>query len=171
LNTFYGNGSATSKSPSPNTSSNFGLGLLGVSQSNLIENNKIGGNINGVYLGGGGSVTGNIIRDNFIAGNPPIQVSSTFGSAIGADIQDFSAAGANTFNGNYCLSYVGASPSPCPSNSETDTEDLQGALKPASLDSLFNQLWALVWPRTGPQKAAQQLKPVAEAALTRSQER
>jgi hypothetical protein len=114
LNTFYGNGAATSKA-NATTSNNFGLGLLGVSQDNLIENNKLGGNVNGVYLGGGGQVTGNVIRRNVIAGNPPAQVIVTFGRAIGADIQNFEPAGANTFDDNYCLTYAGAGPSPCPS--------------------------------------------------------
>jgi hypothetical protein len=126
LNTFYGNGAATSKSsPSAPNSNNFGLGLLGVSQNNLVENNNIGGNINGVYLGGGGQVTGNIFRDNIIAGNPPAQVLNTFGSAIGTDIQDFSPAGTNSFDGNYCLTYAGAGPGPCPNISQRDNGDSQ----------------------------------------------
>ncbi len=67
LNTFYGNGSATSKASSSAANSNsFGLGLFGASQNNLVEKNKIGGNINGLYLGGGGNVIGNIIRRNVI---------------------------------------------------------------------------------------------------------
>jgi hypothetical protein len=115
LNTFYGNGAATSKSsPSATNSNNFGLGFLGVSQHNLVENNKLGGNINGIYLGGGGQVTGNIFRRNIIAGNPPAQVLTTFGASIGADIQDLSPSGTNSFEENYCLTYSGASPSPCP---------------------------------------------------------
>jgi hypothetical protein len=125
LNTFYGNGSATSKSSAsaPN-SNNFGLGLLGVSQHNLVENNKIGGNINGVYLGAGGQVTGNIIRHNIIVGNPPVQVTTTFGASIGADIQDFSAPGTNTFEDNRCLTYAGSMESaPCPSISKPDDDE------------------------------------------------
>ena len=115
MNTFYGNGAATSKnSPTTRNSNNFGLGLLGVSQDNVVEDNKLGGNINGVYLGAGGQVTGNVIRRNIIAGNPPAQVIVTFGRAIGADIQDLTPAGANSFNDNYCLTYAGAGPSPCP---------------------------------------------------------
>ena len=85
-----------------------------MSQDNLIENNKIGGNINGVYLGGGGNVTGNIIRRNVILGNPPAEALREFGVPIGADIQDFSPAGTNTFEDNRCLTYSGAGPSPCP---------------------------------------------------------
>jgi hypothetical protein len=124
LTTFYGNGAATSKfSPSDLNSNNFGLGLFGVSQDNLVENNRIGGNINGLYLGGGGQVIGNTIRGNIIAGNPPAQVANTFGRTIGADIQNSSPAGANTFDGNYCLTYAGAGPSPCPNISERDNGD------------------------------------------------
>ena len=119
MNTFYGNGSATSKaSPTTANSNNFGLGLLGVSQHNLVEKNRIGGNINGVYLGGGGNVKDNIIRHNIIFGNPPVQVSNVFGAAIGADIQDQAATPTtptpNIFEDNRCLTYAGAGPSPCP---------------------------------------------------------
>jgi hypothetical protein len=110
-------------SPSAPNSNNFGLGLLGVSQDNLIENNKIGGNINGVYLGGGGNVTGNIIRRNVILGNPPAEAVRAFGVPIGADIQDFSPAGTNTFEDNRCLTYSGAGPSPCPNVGKPQSGD------------------------------------------------
>ena len=126
MNTFYGNGAATSKSsPSAQNSNNFGLGLLGVSQNNLIERNKVGGNVNGIYLGSGGQVTGNVIRRNVVAGNPPAQVIVTFGRAIGADIQDFSPAGSNAFDDNDCLTYAGAGPNPCP-NVRFNREDGDG---------------------------------------------
>jgi hypothetical protein len=125
LNTFYGNGSATSKnSVSTSNSNNFGFGIIGGSQDNLVENNKIGGNVNGVYLGA--LVTGNIIRRNIIAGNPPVQVLKDYGNAIGADIQDLSPAGANTFEDNRCLTYAGKTdPAPCPSISKQDDADRQ----------------------------------------------
>jgi hypothetical protein len=175
LNTFQGNGAATSKSSATATNgNNFGLGLLGVSQNNLVENNKIGGNINGVYLGGGGQVIGNIIRRNMIAGNPPAQVSNTFGSAIGADIQDLSPAGANTFDGNYCLTYAGTGPSPCPNISEPEHqghqehEELRGALKPTNLGSLFDDLWALLGPSGAQRNALPQSRRIGDAASNRS---
>ena len=115
MNILSGNGTATSTVTLPNgdkVSNNFGVGLVGTSQDNLIEKNKIGGNLNGVFIA---STThgGNVIRRNIIAGNPPVQVSNEFPS-IGADIQDLSAAGANTFEDNHCLTYSGAGPSPCP---------------------------------------------------------
>jgi hypothetical protein len=125
LNTFSGNGAATSKaSPSTPNSNNFGLGLLGVSQDNLVENNKIGGNINGVYFGGGGNVVGNIVRRNVILGNPPAEAIREFGASIGADIQDLSAPGTNTFEDNRCLTYAGKTdPAPCPNISTPDNDE------------------------------------------------
>jgi hypothetical protein len=131
LNTYSGNGSATSKfSPAAPNSNNFGVGLVGTSKDNIIEKNKIGGNLNGVLIL---STTqgGNVIRRNIIAGNPPVQVSKEFGASIGADIQDLSAPGTNTFEDNRCLTYVGAGPSPCPNvgkpeNGE-DTEQVEVA--------------------------------------------
>jgi hypothetical protein len=123
LNTFYGNGSATSKNTaSTSNSNNFGLGIIGGSQDNLVENNKIGGNVNGVYLAA--LVTGNIIRRNIIVGNPPVQVSKDYGTAIGADIQDLSPAGTNIFEDNRCLTYAGKTdPAPCPSISHGGREE------------------------------------------------
>lgn len=129
MNTFYGNGAATSKSsPSAHNSNNFGLGLLGVSQNNLVEKNKIGGNINGVYLGAGGNVIGNLIRRNVILGNPSAEAIREFGALIGADIQDFSAPGTNTFEDNRCLKYSGSAElDPCSSMAKPDDEGEQGA--------------------------------------------
>jgi parallel beta-helix repeat protein len=104
-NVYGGNGSVE---PANN---DFGVGLVGTSSNNLIEENIIGGNANGVLLQAGTS--GNLIRRNTIVGNPPAQVSATFGAAIGADISNLSPADANTFEDNVCLSYVGAPPAPC----------------------------------------------------------
>jgi hypothetical protein len=125
LNTFYGNGAATSKSSSSAlNSNNFGLGLLGVSQHNLVERNKIGGNVNGVYLGAGGNVIGNTIRRNVILGNPAGEAIREFGASIGADIQDLSTPGMNTFDDNRCLSYAGqTTPAPCPNISNRDNDE------------------------------------------------
>ena len=162
MNRFYGNGAATSKSsPSARNSNNFGLGLLGVSQYNVVEDNQIAGNVNGVYLGGGGQVFGNTIRRNIIAGNPPAQVVSTFGRAIGADIQDFALVGANSFKENYCLTYAGAGPSPCPNlkpngdgenrgdDQEGKGEDPPGRFFGLSLfEQAINRVSAMMTPRS-----------------------
>jgi hypothetical protein len=71
---FAGNGSAAlgtdTFAPCPVAVPNdFGVGLVGNSSGNIIEENGIGGNINGVFVCPGS--TGNLIRENVIAGNPP----------------------------------------------------------------------------------------------------
>jgi parallel beta-helix repeat protein len=109
-NHFAGNGSVT------NGNNDFGVGLVGNSSGNLIEENSIGGNTNGILLQA--LVANNLIRRNVIAGNPPSQVSRTFGSAIGFDVKDESVvpgSGArNTFQGNLCITYFGPGPAVCP---------------------------------------------------------
>jgi parallel beta-helix repeat protein len=94
-------------------SNDFGIGLVGTSQDNLIEDNRIGGNMNGIFIGSA-TKGGNVIRRNIIAGNPSAQDSATFGDNVGADIQNLAAPGANTFEENLCVTYAGAGPAPCP---------------------------------------------------------
>jgi hypothetical protein len=117
LNTFDGNGSVPrTNPPGPGfVSNNFGLGLIGTSSDNLVEQNRIGGNLNGIYLGSG-IKGGNVFRRNIIVGNPPVEISSEFGASVGADIQDQSnpALGTNIFEDNRCLTYAGPGASPCP---------------------------------------------------------
>jgi parallel beta-helix repeat protein len=103
---FSGNGSVE---PFNN---DFGVGLVGNSSGNVIEENGIGGNTNGILIQPNAS--GNVIRRNVIAGNPPVQVSATFGAAIGFDILDQAPAGSNTFEENLCLTYAGGASAPCP---------------------------------------------------------
>jgi hypothetical protein len=128
------------------------LGLLGVSQNNLIESNKIGGNINGFYLGGGGNVTGNIVRRNLILGNPSAEAMREFGVSIGADIQDFSPPGTNTFEDNRCLTYAGVGPSPCPNVGQREEDAEQEAVasfvrnRLASQARVFNAAYHLNGP-------------------------
>jgi hypothetical protein len=111
----------------------FGVGLVGSSRGNIIEENGIGGNINGIMLHptAAGSPTANLIRKNVVAGNPPIQVSASPGVSpspdpVGSDIRDFGAAScsldttsesecppaANRFRENLCLTYTGPNPNP-----------------------------------------------------------
>jgi Right handed beta helix region len=105
-NEYAGNGSATP----PN---DFGVGLTGTSSNNVIEENGLGGNINGVYIAA--TAAGNLIRRNVIAGNPPVQVSVSFSGVTAADIRDLSPSGANTFEENLCITYLGSTvPPPCP---------------------------------------------------------
>ena len=76
---------------------------------NLIEDNTILGNANGIYLAAG--VAGNVIRDNFVAGNPPVQVSVSVPASSGWDIRNLAAPDANTFADNFCLTSINAA---CP---------------------------------------------------------
>ena len=111
-NHFHGNGSIAN-GPPLGTPNDFGVGLVGTSRDNVIEENSIGGNINGILLYP--LTSGNVIRRNLIAGNPPVQLSVTAGPPVGADIRDASPPGANTFLENHCITYEGAStPPPCP---------------------------------------------------------
>ena len=117
---FAGNGTkASGVGPTPPAPNDFGVGLVGSSTGNIIEENGIGGNINGLALfplSPTATPTGNLIRRNTIVGNPPMEVSAANYPAInpvGADIRDFSAAGSNTFEDNLCITYTGLGPSPC----------------------------------------------------------
>jgi parallel beta-helix repeat protein len=134
LNVYSGNGSALSGGPPlpPGVSNNFGIGLVGTSKNNLIEENSIGGNLNGIYIGSA-TQGGNVIRRNICAGNPPVQVSKTFGPSVGADIQEVSTPGGNTFEENVCVTYVGrTAPAPCPNiRFKNDDDDEPAADKPA----------------------------------------
>ena len=152
MNTYYGNGLASSKdSPSSTNSNNFGVGLVFGSSDNLVEQNRIGGNVNGVYIDKNGT-TGNTIRRNMITGNPPAQVSATFGTSVGADIQDMSATGSNTFEDNRCLTYAGSGPSPCPSVGKPQEDAEQEAVaafvrnRLASQARVFNAVYHLRSP-------------------------
>ena len=113
---FFGNGSTALGPPPAAIPNDFGVGLVGASSGNVVEENGIGGNINGVALfplGGTPPPTGNLIRKNVIVGNPPTAVAAT--GVLGRDIHDFSPAGSNTFRKNLCMTYTGATtPPPCP---------------------------------------------------------
>jgi parallel beta-helix repeat protein len=107
---FAGNGSIE------NNNNDFGVGLLFGSSGNLVQDNHIGGNTNGILIHA--NAAGNVIRGNIVAGNPPGQVTRTFGASIGFDIKDESTAAdsatRNTFERNWCITYLGPGPSPCP---------------------------------------------------------
>jgi hypothetical protein len=113
--THYGNGSLDY----PNGNVDFGLGFEGSSSDNVVEENDIGGNTNGVMFFNTSS--SNLVRRNIIAGNPAAQVVKTFTAANqqGADITfrpNFAGAN-NVFEDNFCLTYQqgsGPATAPCP---------------------------------------------------------
>ena len=118
-NLLGGNGSVCAAAlcatpPTVASNNDFGVGLILTSSGNLIEHNSITGNTNGILIGI--PAFGNTIRQNIAAGNPPSQVSRTYGP-VGFDIKDLAATdGArNTFDRNWCITYAGPGPSPCPS--------------------------------------------------------
>src|SRR6516162_2287464 len=76
---------------------------------NVIEDNTVLGNTNGIILVPG--VEGNIIRHNIVAGNPPVQLSVTFPADDGVDIKNQATPGTNTIDDNFCLTSVNAA---CP---------------------------------------------------------
>jgi hypothetical protein len=115
---FGGNGSPCAAAvcaapPTVASNNDFGMGLIGTSSNNLVEQNSITGNVNGLLIQAG--ALGNIIRQNIAAGNPPSLVSRLYGP-IGFDIKDEASSngGRNTFERNWCISYGGPGPSPCP---------------------------------------------------------
>jgi parallel beta-helix repeat protein len=91
----------------------FGI-ALNSGNNNLVEKNTVVGNTVGIRIGP--TVVGNVVIENVVVGNPPIQVSNSFPAtaALRADIRNLSPAGANSFEKNYCLTYIGPGPAPCP---------------------------------------------------------
>ena len=116
---FGGNGSVCSAAlcaPPPSTiasNNDFGLGVLATSSGNLIEHNTITGNSNGILIMA--TASGNTLRQNIVVGNPPSQVSRTYGP-VGFDIKDEATTNGarNTFDRNWCITYSGPGPLPCP---------------------------------------------------------
>jgi parallel beta-helix repeat protein len=91
--------------------SNFGVGLpAAIDTGNIVEENTILGNTNGIFLGPG--VKGNFFRGNLVIGNPPVQVSLDNASSSGVDVKNLADPGANAFEGNVCATSINA---PCPS--------------------------------------------------------
>lgn len=108
-NLFGGNGSVLGTAGN----NDFGVGLINGSSGNLIEDNSISGNTNGILLHA--TAVGNVIRRNAIAGNPPGQVTRDYGSAVGFDILDQSGVADDTFWRTWCITYSGPAPAVCPS--------------------------------------------------------
>ena len=87
----------------------FGIGVVGSASGNVLDENTVIGNTNGILLGSGSRDTK--VRDNTVVGNPPIQVGNTRPDARAVDILNLSASGQTTFQDNVCVTSVDA---PCP---------------------------------------------------------
>jgi hypothetical protein len=100
--------------PAASQDPNFGIGILSGGE-NLIEENIVTGNVTGIRISANNATTGNVIRANTIAGNPPILASNNApeNTPFGFDILNQSAAGANTFENNLCVTSMNA---PCPNS-------------------------------------------------------
>jgi parallel beta-helix repeat protein len=83
--------------------------VIGTASGNVLDENTIIGNTNGILLGPGSRETK--VRDNTVVGNPPIQVGNVRPDARAVDILNLSASGQTTFERNVCVTSVDA---PCP---------------------------------------------------------
>ena len=102
LNAAQGNGYSE-----PND--DFGIGLVGTPSGNVIEENSVSGNTNGIYIAPG--AVNNLIRQNVVVGNPAIQSARPNIQAV--DILNLSPAGQTRFERNVCITAQNA---PCPGN-------------------------------------------------------
>jgi parallel beta-helix repeat protein len=100
LNAAQGNGYAE-----PND--DFGIGLIGTPSGNVIEQNTVSGNTNGIYIAPG--AVDNLLRENIVVGNPAIQSARPNVQAV--DILNLSPAGQTRFERNVCVTSQNA---PCP---------------------------------------------------------
>lgn len=87
----------------------FGIGLVGTASGNVIEENSVMGNTNGIYIDPG--VTNNVIRNNVVVGNPAIQSGNRVPPVQAVDILNLAPASQTTFERNACVTAVNA---PCP---------------------------------------------------------
>jgi parallel beta-helix repeat protein len=87
----------------------FGIGLVGAASGNVVEENLVTGNTNGIYIAA--AVGKNVVRDNTVVGNPPIQVANTRPDARALDIVNLAPAAQTAFDRNRCITALNA---PCP---------------------------------------------------------
>lgn len=83
--------------------------MIGTATGNVIEQNLVSGNTNGILLGSGARET--LVRANTVVGNPAIQVGSTRPNVQAVDILNLAPTGQTTFERNVCVTSVNA---PCP---------------------------------------------------------
>jgi parallel beta-helix repeat protein len=86
--------------------------VVGTGNGNVIEENLVAGNTNGIYLSANSRNT--VVRQNTIVGNPAVQVGNSLPLSQAADILNLAPPGANTFDRNTCVTAVNA---PCPDSS------------------------------------------------------
>jgi parallel beta-helix repeat protein len=100
---------------------NFGIGAVGTASDNVIEQNVVMGNSNGIFVST--DTRRNVISQNIATGNPPLQLSQSFTTSncanlpcSGGDIRNHAPDGSNTIADNHCITFVtrtSFSNSPC----------------------------------------------------------
>jgi len=83
--------------------------MVGTASGNMVDVNVVTGNTNGIYIAA--TVGQNLVRDNTVVGNPPIQVANTRPEVRALDIVNLSPPDRTTFQRNKCVTALGA---PCP---------------------------------------------------------
>jgi parallel beta-helix repeat protein len=83
--------------------------VIGSASGNVLDENTVIGNTNGILLGSGSRDTK--VRNNTVVGNPPIQVGNTRPDPRSVDILNLSPSGQTTFERNVCVTSVDG---PCP---------------------------------------------------------
>lgn len=102
LNEAHGNGYSE-------PADDFGIGIQGGASGNVIEENRITGNTNGIYIAAAAGAD-NLVRENVAVGNPGIQTGVTRPAVQAVDILNLAPAGRVTFERNACITSVNA---PC----------------------------------------------------------
>jgi parallel beta-helix repeat protein len=102
LNAAHGNGYSE-------PADDFGIGLIGTASGNLIDENTVSGNTNGILIAGG--TRDNVIRSNVVLGNPGIQTANTQPAVQAVDILNLAPADRTKFERHVCITSVNA---PCP---------------------------------------------------------
>lgn len=92
--------------------------MISAATGNVIEDNTVTGNTNGIFLFAGTRET--LVRNNTVVGNPAIQVSINRPDVRGVDILNLAPSGQTTFERNVCVTAVNA---PCPVVSERPQQD------------------------------------------------
>ena len=83
--------------------------MIGTATGNVVDENIVTGNTNGIMLAAGTRET--IVRHNTVIGNPAIQTGSSLPAVQAVDILNLAPPGQTTFDRNVCVTSVNA---PCP---------------------------------------------------------
>ena len=87
----------------------FGIGLVGTANGNVVEENLVTANTNGIYIAA--AVGRNTVRANTVLGNPAIQSIGTRPEVRALDIVNLSPANQTVLDRNRCVTSLNA---PCP---------------------------------------------------------